>query len=83
MQVSFQEELQKQIEITKQLITKDDIKFVKENYQIDGNGNYILFTYKIKQLPKTIQNKVSSLKKRKIGYYSSLSGHTIPFYLID
>lgn len=83
MEVSFQEALQKEIEIKKQLITEEDIKFVKENYQIQESGNYFLFTYKIKQLPKNMQNKVSSLKKRKIGYYSSLSGHSIPSYLID
>lgn len=82
MEVSLKDILQKEIEITKRLIAEDDIRFVKENYKVEESGNYILYAYKIHQLSQLMKDKVSSLRKRKIGYYSSQSGHTIPSYLI-
>ena len=82
MQVSLKEILQKEIQITKQLITVEDIKFIKENYGILESGNYVLYAFKIHQLPESSKKKVSSLKKRRIGYYTPSNGHIIPSYLI-
>ena len=84
MQVSLKEILQKEIEITKQSITEEDIQFIKENYGIsEESGNYLLYAYKIHQLPEDKKMKVSSLQKRRIGYYTPSLGHAIPSYLIS
>jgi len=83
MQVSHKEILQKEIEITKQSITDEDIQFIKENYVVsEESNNYTLYAYKIHQLSESMKKKVTSLQKRKIGHYTSSLGHTIPSYLI-
>ena len=79
MQVNFQQELQK----AKTKFSEEEITFVKENYEKTNGGFYVMYAYRLYEMPSYTKEIVDILLRKGMGIYTSQSGHIVPSALID
>ena len=69
--------------MTKTKFSQDEIAFVKEHYEKTNSGNYILYAYRLYEMPSYTKEIVDILLRKGMGAYSAYAGHIVPSSLIQ